>query len=148
MAFLASNIIPEEGFNRAKKLALQVKNYLTVRESQFASDTNADVILATFNDLKRYRDEFLSYRDIPGIAQYAKDQENDQAYDVVTEFNSMITSVEDVMTSIYSSFPKDANGYLLEKQLLANGTYTYRVFTSAQLSTLRGLVTTAISQVT
>jgi len=147
MAFFASNILPEEGLNRSKKLALQVKNYLSVRENQFLSDTNADVVLATFNDLKRYRDEFLSYRDIPGIAQYARDQENDQTYDVVTEFNAMITAIEAVITNIYSSFPKDANNFLLEKKLLVDGTYEFRIFTGVQLSTLRGLITAAIAQV-
>jgi hypothetical protein len=147
MAFKATSIVPETGYRNAKNFAVSVRNYCESRSAQFQTDTNADVVLVTFHDLRRWHDELNAVKAIGGIAQYAKDQEDDQAYDVVAEFNALIAAVEAVMDNIRSTFPTDASGYLLEKQWNAQGTYDFRQFTKAQLSTLRGLLDAVVSQV-
>ncbi len=147
MAFLASNITPQLGYVEAKNIANFLKNYCSSRSTQFQLDTNADVILVTFHDLRRRKDELISIRSIPGIAQYAKDQEDDPAYDVVVEFDALIAAVEAVMSSIKTTFPTDVDGYLLEKQFNAQGTYDFQQFTGAQLATLRGLLDAVNAQV-
>lgn len=140
MAFLASNVLPEQGYSRARQLALQAQSYCQARAAQFASTTNADVILGTFIDLKRWHDELNTIKTIPGIAQYARDQENDQAYDVVSEFQALIDALNAALTNIFTTFPKDGNGYLIEKKLLVDGTYEFNTFSPAQLATLVGLL--------
>jgi hypothetical protein len=147
MPLLASNVLPQDALPLMKRRALNVRDYLTVKKTQLQSDTNADVILGIFFDLQTWRDELTSLKAIPGIAQYARDQENDQAYDVVTEFNTFVSALTDVMANIYTSFPKDASGYLQEKKLLVDGTYEFRQFTAAQTATLRGLFDVVIAQV-
>lgn len=147
MAFLASNITPQLGYVEAKNIANFLKNFCLSRSTQFQSDTNADVILVTFHDLRRRRDELVNIGSIPGISQYAKDQEDDPTYDVAAEFNALIVSVEAVMSNIETTFPTDVDGYLLEKQFNAQGTYDFRQFTGAQLVTLRGLLDAVAAQV-
>ena len=147
MSFKATNIVPETGYRNAKNHAVSIKNYCESRSTQFQSDTNSDVVLATFHDLRRWNDELNAIKAIAGIAQYAKDQEDDQTYNVVAEFNALQAAVVAVMDNIQSTFPVDVDGYLLEKQWNAQGTYDFRQFTGAQLSTLRGLLDAVVAQV-
>lgn len=148
MAFRATNQIPEQGLARAKALAVRTRDYCQSRSTQFAAGgVNSDNVLATFHDLRRARDELDQVKAIPGIADYAKAQENDAGYDVAAEFAALVTAVEAVMTEIQTSFPVDANGYLLEKQWAPDGTYTFRQFSAAQLATAKTLLDAVVAQV-
>lgn len=130
---------PATGYANAKALAAQLKSYAQGRQAEFSSATNRDVLVSTASDLIRWRDELEAVTQIPGIAQYAKDQENDQAYDVVAEFTAVQVAVDAAISEIVSSFPV-SNGALLERQLNPDGTITYLQFTAGQLNTLRGLL--------
>ena len=140
MAFRASSLLPQNGLNEAKGLALSVQSLSASRSTQFQNDTNADVVLATFQDLRRRRDALLTISTIPGMAQYARDQEDDQSYDVVAEFAAMVALIDAVLANIIATFPTDADDFLLEKKFAPDGTYTFRTFTGAQLAVLRGLL--------
>lgn len=77
---------------------------------------------------------------IPGIVAYAQAQENDVNYAVSTEWNALFSAIDSVLSNITSTFPKDPSGYLLERTIQGDGTFSYRVFTPAQLTTLSSLV--------
>lgn len=136
MSFKASTSVPVTGYAKAKALALAIKKFAAQRAEHLRTDSNADAVLATFHDLRRYRDELLTVKDITGLAQYAKDQEADSAYDIIAEFIALINAVEAVMANILLTFPTDVNGYLLEKQFNAQGTYDFRQFSTVQLAPL------------
>ena len=53
MAFIATNILPATQYDRAKKLATQMKNQANVRATAFASGANSAEILAAL-DAVRY----------------------------------------------------------------------------------------------
>lgn len=55
--------------------------------------------------LVRANNQFNALKVAPGLAQYAKDQENDQAYDVVAEFNAMQTALQSVLTWMETNVP-------------------------------------------
>lgn len=147
MAFRASNSLPDVGLDRAKGLALQMRTYLQQRNTQLQSATGADVVLAIMSDLRSYRLEFLSISAIPGIAAHARDLENDQNYDVVAEFQAMVTAIAAAVTEIINTFPKDASGFWLATQVAADGGFQYRTFSPANLAQLRTRITAVIASV-
>jgi hypothetical protein len=141
MAFKASNITPSKGLDRAKQLCLQYETYLTGRRASFVAGTTADVVLATYFDSIRFRDEMAAISALPGIVTYAQAQENDGSYDVVTEFTAMLNAIDALTTEINTLFPVDGSGYLLDRQFSVDGkSLDQRVFTPAQLSSLLTLI--------
>lgn len=147
MGFKAKNTIPEAGYLRAKILLVNADNFFKSSSLKLQTDTNADVVLGIFHDCRRLKDDLDNIKAIPGIGQYAKDQELDQSYDVVSAFNTVIATISAVMSNIRSTFPVDGNGYLLEKKFNAQGTYDFRQFTATQTATLRALLDTASSEI-
>lgn len=147
MAFRASNSLPDVGLDRAKKLALQLKEYLQQRNVQLQSTTGADVITAIMSDLRAYRVEFQLIAAIPGIAAHARDLENDQNYDVVAEFNTMVAAIAATITEIVNTFPKDASAYWLAYQVAGDGTTIFRTFPPAALAQLRTRITAVIASI-
>lgn len=134
MAFKASNELPVRGYTRAKQQANSLKSHSDSKAAEFASSQNSNAILGELAYLRGIIVDFNNIKAIVGIAQYAKDQEEDQAYDVVAEFNAMIAATEAVITQITTSFPKDGSGFLLSHTLNGSGVLVPRVFTSGQLT--------------
>lgn len=143
MAFKASNQLPENGYRAAKETALRIKNYLQRRVIEFGEPTNADVVVSTYRDMMRWKADLTAIRLVPGIAQYAKDQEDDQSYDVAAEFTSMLDSITALTDSIESIYPKDGTGYLLDRKLDGS----FREFTVNQLSSLITPMNTVINNI-
>ena len=69
------------------------------------------------------------------MSQYAKDQETDQNYDVVAEFNALSAAINDVVSFIETAWPKDSNGYLLTHKIV-DGEIVPREITGAAVATL------------
>lgn len=148
MTFRATNVVPEAGYRTAKTHAVTAKQYAQRESNRLATqDVNADRILAIFHDCRRLRDELSAAKDVPNILAYARDQENDQTYDLVAEFNALIAALQAVMDDIETTFPTNASGYLLEKQFNAQGTYDFRQFTIAQTANIRTLLDAVVAQV-
>ncbi len=143
MALLASNQLPENGYRAAKETALRIKNYLQGRVIQFSSPTNADVVISTYRDILRWKAVLDATKAIPGIVQYAKDQENDQNYDVVAEFTALLSSITAFADLIESIYPVDGAGYLLDRKL--NG--SIRELTANQLRSLIAPMNTVINSI-
>lgn len=137
MAFEASSQIPTYAYERARALANRMKNFLTTQRNIFVQSGDMDQIIEVLKKLNEYNTDFSDFSSVPGIAQYAKDQQDDQAYNVVGEFNAMVTAVVSARDWIVVNMPDDGT-YLLGHTIELDGSVTPRPFTSGQLS---GLVT-------
>lgn len=140
MTVRASNVLPQDGYETIRQRALEVKSFCTNLAATLLSDTTADIILGAYLSLRRLRLEMAQLATIPGIVAYAQAQENDATYAVSTEWNNLFSAIDSVLSNITNTFPKDVNGYLLERTILGDGTFSYRTFTAAQLATLRTLI--------
>lgn len=138
---------PAEALRDAKTLAATVKAHAQSRVTLFSSPVERAVVLSLVQILHNWRAEFEAIALIPGIAQYARDQFDDQDYDIVAEFQAMVGAMDDVITNITSTFPKSDSGEIEDRVLNSNGTITQRTFTAAQLSTLRGLLETLVAAI-
>ncbi len=137
MTFRATNIIPEQGFSKAKALCTRLKRFCDDRSSEYASGATSDRVLETLQTLQAFSTQLDVVKSTPGIAQYARDQEGDQAYDVAAEFIAVLALLDTVIQSLIVAFPKDVNDYLLAETMDANGVRSQRVFTGAALSSIR-----------
>ena len=143
MAYRASTILPNKGYSRSKEIALQVKTYLQSRISQFSTSTSADLVLSVYFDVSRARSELAEIATIQGIAQYAKDQEDDQSYDVVSEFSALLSNLDAITSAISANYPRDEAGYLLNRKVVGNS-IEFRTYTTGQLASYVALMQTAI----
>lgn len=137
MAFRATNVIPEQGFSRAKALAVNLKNFTSSRSIEYAGGANSERILNALNTLIAFRTQLNEVKTTPGIVQYAQDQEGDLTYDVAAEFVTLIALLETVIANIIITFPTDTGGFLLAVTLDGNGNIVHRVFSAAALAGIR-----------
>jgi len=144
MAFKALNIIPDKGYERAKEIAVRLRTYTVNTSGKLSSGATSVRVLGVLNSLIGYKNDFNLVKIIPGIVGYASDQENDPGYDVVVEFNALIAFIDTAISTITSTFPTDANGFLLANKFNPDGTLSPRSFTAAQMSGL----TTALTDIT
>ena len=137
MAFRASNVIPATEYDRAKRLAVQIKRLAEARSISFASGATSAEVLSVADNLNALKAGLEAAKQTPGIAAYAASQEDDGTYDVATEFNAMLSAVDAVVANIVITLPKDASDWLLINKINADGSLTPRSFTGAQLGSLR-----------
>ena len=134
MAFKATTLIPAQAFEQIRSQALSLKSYLTTaRASMAAPISSALIALEVIERLGQVIASMNALATTPGLAVYARDQVNDQSYDVAVEFDAMRVAMVAAKDNLAASFPKDASGFLLYQTLNANGTRATRTFTSAQM---------------
>ena len=106
MAFKASNEVPADAYRRVKGAAVQLKlNCQSFNARLAASGADYPYLRDIYLTLTRANNQFNKLKVTPGLAQYAKDQENNQAYDVVAEFNTMQTALQGVLTWMETNIP-------------------------------------------
>lgn len=147
MPVLASNPLPLSEYPRAKRIISAFKIYLQTARPGLLSGTTADNVIALYFDARRFRVDMAAVALVPGVVQFAKDQENDQAYEVATEFATMTAAVDALTTEIASLYPVDGSGYLLDRQL-SGDVLVFRDFTTPQLAALVPLVDAVIAAIT
>lgn len=103
-------------------------------------------ILSTHQYLRAERAALTAAASTPGLAQYARDQKNNQTLDVVAEFTAVIAAIDQVVGWIETNFPKDAGGFLLERTLGADGPLE-RTFTPAQTAGFRTQLDSLIAMI-
>ena len=141
MAFKATNVIPADAYNSARRTIAGLKNYSQDMATVLASDTAANEILAIRDRMLATKTRLQGYASVSGIAAYAQAQEDDVNYNVATEFTALIAAMDAVVSSIETTFPTDnPTAWLLEKEFDPGVGFTYRVFSAAALSPLRTLV--------
>lgn len=137
MAFRATNILPQEGYDRSKKIASRLKQFSANRSAALAGGGNSDQVLGTVDSMKLFKEQLVEVATIPGIGDYAKTQEDDPTYDVVAEFTALLVLIDAVVAEVFATFPVDVSGFLQAYTLIADGTQVPRIFTPAQLAGLR-----------
>lgn len=101
--------------------------------AKYASTTNSREVLRFQEVMIAKRDFFNTVAALSGIVQYARDQRDDQGYDIVVEHNATMTNLEAAIDFVANNFP--ASTYL---SFDANDNPVYADLSPAQLS---GLVT-------
>lgn len=112
--------------------ALAVKTACqSARTASAAGNINGSDVIAMYNFLKAQRAGLAAASTVPGLGAYAQAQKNSPGLDVVVAFNDMLAAIDGVTTWITTNYPKDVNGFLLERTWGANGPVD-RQFTSVQ----------------
>jgi len=94
MTFRASNILPQEAYQTVKRAAVQLKINLASFNAQLASSgADYDFLQAIYRTLTRADDQFTALKSTQGLAAFAKYQEDDDTYDVVTAFAEMQAAI-------------------------------------------------------
>jgi len=132
MGFPATTGDQASALQLAIRTAARIKSRTTnVNNQMAAGDTSAEVTLAIRDDLINADSVFADVAAISGIAQYAKDQFDDQEYDVVADFTAMRTAIAAAIAAIESAFPS-SGGFILKESLSAGVSGTaVRSITSA-----------------
>lgn len=118
--------------------ALKIKSYCqALRTAAATGPVQSGQILGVYQGLRQDRAALVAASATPGLAQYAKDQKNNQTLDVVAEFNGMVGAIDQVTAWIDSNFPKDTTTQALLERTLGTEGPIERTFTTAQTAGLR-----------
>jgi hypothetical protein len=83
---------------------------------------------------------------VPGIVEYIRIQKNNPSLDVVGEATAVIAALDGVTGWLSANYPRDVNGYLLDRQF--SGTTTVdRTIPPASTAGLRTLLDTLIATI-
>lgn len=135
MTVKATNQIPADAYELAKREMIEIKNKAQKYSTLFSSDSLFTDVFQCLRFLDEASENLNSFKDVAGLAAYAQDQEGDGTYNPVTEFNSLIALIDDAEAWIVANIPKDGNDYILVYKIASNA-LSPRTFTIAQLSTL------------
>lgn len=117
--------------------AINVKGYCQrTRDQAAAGNIPSATILDVLVRLIQDRTALQSAASTPGIADFARDQKDNQALDVVAEFTAMVAAISGAIEWVTTNFPKDGGGFLLAQTFGATGPID-RQFTPAQTAGFR-----------
>ena len=135
MALRASNAVPARAYEEIKGVALQLQRQAQSRASSWASGGSASEVLAVLDNAVANKARLQTLAAVPGVAAYAQAQENDPGYDIIAEYNALISAIDGVINEIVTTMPTSNPGGFVEAfTLAADGSVTYRTFTAGQLS--------------
>lgn len=136
-----------KAYNRAQNESIRLKAFSTsARDALLAGAVSANAVLQIMSTMKSSIEVWDAVSSLPGLVQFAKDQENDQTYDVVAEFLAMRNAAVAVRDWIITNFPV-AGGFIQKDTLELDGAITVRQFTTVQtvgLQTTLATLTAAI----
>ena len=137
MPFPASNGVLSDVLEQVSRFALAMKRQVEATRARMAAGSvGSSEIIDLDIRLRGWRAEIVKAASTPGIAAYAQAQLGNAQLDVVAEFNGMVAAIDSVTAWIRANFPRDANGFLLERTWGDSGPVD-RQFTSAQTAQLR-----------
>jgi hypothetical protein len=134
MAFKATALSTSDAFGRLRSQAASTKGFLQTHRAMMVAPTcDAQAALEVIRHLGHVGGLMSSWASTPGLAAYARAQVDDPNYDVVAEFNAMLSAINSAKTTLINMFPKDGSGYILYQKIQANGSLENRTFTAVQL---------------
>ncbi len=105
------------------------------------NDVDADVIHQTVNRLRDAKRSLADADSINGFWTYAQSEyqsiTGDDTLDVQTEFTTTMQALDAALSAAIGTIPTDANGYLLDRQYNADGTFAKRTFAPSETSALQ-----------
>lgn len=136
MAFRASQIALQRGFETLLSVAAQQNLYLSNWSTRLQSNITALDAVEIVASINRALTVLDAAAALPGMADYAKTQFDDPAYDVVSEYNAMHAALVAVRNWLATNIP--ANGITI-----SNGVQVGAVYAPAATAPLRTLVIAA-----
>lgn len=132
--FRASNQSVADAYANIKRQAVSTKQYMNAQIAAMqAPVSTAWIPLGIIQHLQQVIAMMDDWAATPGLPDYARTQENNQAYDVIAEYQAMRTAMVNALNALISMFPT-SSGFLAYQTLAADGTISVRNFTSAQLT--------------
>lgn len=136
MAFKTAGL--GKAYQQAQNESIRVKVFATqARNALIAGNVSANAVLQIMSNMKSSIELWDSVSSLPGIAQFAKDQQDDPDYDVVAEFLAMKNEAVATRDWVITNFPKSAGDFIEKDTLEADGAITVRFFTPAQTTGLQ-----------
>lgn len=118
-------------------LSSQLRALTQTRHTTWGSSgASFDALRMYLSDLLRIHTELNVAKNVPGVAQAAKDAEDDQSYAVVTEVTTLQGLMIDVKDRVTGDIPVDGSGWTLGHKFNADGSDNWRNFSSAALANL------------
>lgn len=106
MAFKATNVELGTAYKQVKISAKNLKaNLQVIRAYSETNNIGYQYIFNVVRLLIKVNAAFDELKTTPGLLQYAKDQENDQAYNVGSEFTAMQQAIADTLTWFDTNVP-------------------------------------------
>lgn len=146
MTTIGSIATAREAFTRYIIQCEASRKYLTSQRQSISQPTSdALTALAIIQHFGSIVSMLTTLANTPGVAEYAKAQASDPAYDVVAEFNAILSAMINARDTLIGMFPKDGGGFLLYQKLNPDGTVFTRSFTAAQLAPVVALLDSVIA---
>jgi len=140
MAFKTDGLA--KAYANAQQESINVKSFATNHSTALAAgNVSANLVQSIMLRMKSAIELWDSVSGLSGMQQYARDQEDDQAYDVVAEFLVMRGAAVDVRDEVIATMPS-ASGFIQKDTYELDGAITVRSFTNVQTSALQTLLTT------
>ncbi len=141
MAYPTSRLrsVLAKAFNDADSTAIRLRGLAGDLDARLAAGpVSASVILDDLlAELRSSRATLVKSRDTSGVLAYAREQFDDVAIDLPTEFVTLIAAIDATVTWVVDNFPKGTGEWLERYQIGTDGALTDRSFTTAQTVGLR-----------
>jgi hypothetical protein len=106
MAYRADSRLPAKELPKLNDQILSIRNRLIQYIAESASgEIGYEYIHQLYSDIAGVSTSIDNVKNIPGILQYAKDQEDDQAYDVVVEFTALESALDSTKAWLEAGVP-------------------------------------------
>ena len=136
MAFKTDGLA--KAYAGAQNESIAVKTFATQHSTALAAgSTSGNTVQQVMGRMKGAIELWDTASGLPGMVQYAKDQEDDQAYDVVAEFTAMRAAAVVVRDWVINNFPTSVGGFIEKDTYEADGGITVRSFTSVETAALQ-----------
>lgn len=147
MAFPASSIVTQRAYQTIKGAANQLRiNLPAINARLSANGATYEDLRDIYNLLKNANAQFDALKTTPGLAQYAKDQEDNQALDIVAEFASMQGAIASALAWMDTNIPVN-NRTLKAPADWGEGTLLDDSFTAGQTAGLRTELTAVVAEI-
>lgn len=146
MAFETSGL--SKAYNAAQNEAILLKQYaLNHRAGLIANAQTGFFVEGIMLRMPQAVAIWDAAKDLPGMPDYAKEQSDNPAYDVVAEFTAMRAAAMAVSQWVFDNFPKSAGGFIEKQTYETNFTITEVTFTSAQTAGLQTVLLALINSI-
>lgn len=108
MAFIATNLPLQRGFEQLCSVALQQKTYLDNWNTRLAGNITALDAMEIVASIKRALLSLDSAAALPGMQTYAQQQFGNASYDVAQEFSVMRASLQSIVNWLQTNIPANA----------------------------------------
>ncbi len=131
--------------------AARLRSFAVAAQQQMAAGSvSANAVVQVLGRMKDSITLWAQVTAMPGIAAYARNEEDDVGYDIVAEFLAMDIEARGTRDWILTNFPTAVSGEILKDTMEVNGDITVRQFTPAETAGLQsalGLLIATIAAV-